>query len=590
MLSLEGLIVAAIGAAVGVAAGVGYAWLMILGLTTWWLGAISTPFLHLYATPGSLLTGYFIGLAVTAATIYWTCRRLRRVAVRRLLAGQSGDAPQLARGSYRRTRFVGWGLCLAAVAIGLGAMRLGGEAQAGAFFTSGLLVLVALLMLAFVALRSSAAGAERRGIARSLGQLALRSGARNPRRTALSVGLVAAACFLIVATGAFQLGPVDAQDRASGSGGFALLAESDQSIYQNLNTSDGRAELGISAKADRLLSQVQTFALRVHAGDDASCLNLYQPTEPRVLGVPETLIQRGGFAWAASAATTPDQRANPWLLLDEPLPADDHGTRPVPVVLDMNTAMYSLHLMKGVGETYEITDQQGGKVRLQVVGLLANSVFQGSLLVSEREFLKLFPAVSGYRFFLVAAPPAEAVAVRDALEDSLDDYGFDAQSTADVLAGFMAVQNTYLSTFQSLGGLGLLLGTLGLAVVQLRSVLERRGELALMQAVGFRRRRLALLVLAENAVLLLAGLGVGLAAALVAVLPHLVGGEAALPWTMLLATLFVVLTVGLAAGLLAVRAVLREELLPAFAPSNGDRAVSADVDQPAGSAAFCAGA
>ena len=56
------------------------------------------------------------------------------------------------------------------------------------------------------------------------------------------------------------------------------------------------------------------------------------------------------------------------------------------------------------------------------------------------------------------------------------------------LAQFLAVQNTYLSTFQSLGALGLLLGTIGLAVVQLRSVLERRGELALMRAGGFRSR------------------------------------------------------------------------------------------------------
>ena len=52
------------------------------------------------------------------------------------------------------------------------------------------------------------------------------------------------------------------------------------------------------------------------------------------------------------------------------------------------------------------------------------------------------------------------------------------------LAAFNAVQNTYLSTFQVLGGLGLLLGSVGLGVVVLRNVLERRGELALLLAVG----------------------------------------------------------------------------------------------------------
>ena len=62
----------------------------------------------------------------------------------------------------------------------------------------------------------------------------------------------------------------------------------------------------------------------------------------------------------------------------------------------------------------------------------------------------------------------------------------------------LAVQNTYLETFQSLGALGLLLGTLGLATVQFRSVLERRQELALMRAAGFRRGRLAKMVMSKK--------------------------------------------------------------------------------------------
>ena len=276
------------------------------------------------------------------------------------------------------------------------------------------------------------------------------------------------------------------------------------------------------------------------------------------------MIDRGGFAWAAKSSGSEAEQVNPWLLLDRELPPDTDGVRPVPVVLDLNTAMYSLHLLGGVGEKYEISDERGGKVRLEVVGLLANSIFQGSLLVAESQFLKLFPGTSGYRFFLIDVPSEEAGATAGALEQTLEDYGFDAQPAQDRLADFMAVQNTYLSTFQSLGGLGLLLGTVGLAIVQLRSVLERRGELALMQAIGFSRRRLAQMVMLENGLLLAAGLAVGIGAALVAVLPHLVGRGAAIPWLSIVATLALVMFTGLAAGLVAVRAVLRAELLPAL--------------------------
>jgi ABC-type antimicrobial peptide transport system permease subunit len=127
-----------------------------------------------------------------------------------------------------------------------------------------------------------------------------------------------------------------------------------------------------------------------------------------------------------------------------------------------------------------------------------------------------------------------------------------------------AVQNTYLATFQSLGGLGLLLGTIGLAVVQWRNVLERRGELALLRAAGFPARTLAILVAMENVLLLLLGLGVGLLAALVAVLPHLIGRGAAVPLGQLAMIFAMVLAAGLAASLVAVRGALRTPILPAL--------------------------
>ena len=116
------------------------------------------------------------------------------------------------------------------------------------------------------------------------------------------------------------------------------------------------------------------------------------------------------------------------------------------------------------------------------------------------------------------------------LEGALGDFGFDAESAPARLAEYSAVQNTYLSTFQSLGGLGLILGTIGLAAVQLRNVCRAARRAALLRAAGFRRALVARMVLWENALLLVGGLAVGCVAALVALLPHLAGGAARLPW------------------------------------------------------------
>ena len=130
-----------------------------------------------------------------------------------------------------------------------------------------------------------------------------------------------------------------------------------------------------------------------------------------------------------------------------------------------------------------------------------------------------------------------------------------------MLAGFMSVQNTYLSTFQSLGALGLLLGTFGLAAVQIRSVLERKRELGLMRAIGFGKSRLAKMILVENGWLLGTGLLVGISSAICSTLPHFLFGDASAPWVPLMAIFAAIFLVGVIASYLATRILNRMNLL-----------------------------
>lgn len=554
----EAALVAAVGALVGVIGGVAYAALMLLGLRTWWVKAVTTPFVRLEIEPLSLVIGLVAGVAAALGAIWWSLRRMAKLPTVRLLTGRS-DEP-ISRSTGRRGKWFGWILLAAALAVGAPATGWGGEAQAGAFFGSGALVLCAALLLIRSRWASSKTDTAQHGF--GLAQLALSNSVRNPSRSLLTIGVVAAASFLIAAISAFRLAPSE-----EGTGGMELIAESTTPIFQDLNAEEGRYELGFSDEVNRELEHATVFSARVRAGDDASCLNLYRPTAPRVLGLPTSWIDHFDqadvpqFAWAETAAATDAERSNPWRLLDS-TPDGSSDQEAIPVVLDKNTAMYSLHLysLKGIGTTFEIDHGGGQVVRYRIVGLLSGSIFQGDLLISEANFKRLFPEISGYRFFLVDSGSATS----GMLEQPLADYGFDAVSAHDRLANFLAVQNTYLTTFQSLGALGLLLGTFGLAVVEVRSVLQRRGELALLRACGFRRRRLATMVLLENAALLLLGLAVGVGSAVIAVLPHFWLGGAGVPWVSLAGLLGAVALVGLAAGILPMRAVERTELIPAL--------------------------
>jgi putative ABC transport system permease protein len=322
----------------------------------------------------------------------------------------------------------------------------------------------------------------------------------------------------------------------------------------------------LADKAEEL-SGATVLSLRLKPGDDASCRNLYQPSQPRVLGVTPQMVEYFDdpklsvwFGWSASEANTDEEKSNPWRLLSATSPAD----QPVPVVLDQNTAVYSLRLYGGVGETFAVTYAGGAKITFRVAGLLSNSVLQGNLLISEADFKRLFPQISGYRSFLIKSPPGKSEQIASVLEDRLSDEGFDTVDSRARLNDLLAVQNTYISTFQSLGALGLVLGTFGVAAVQLRSVFERRKELALMRASGFRRGRLGEMVLLENLVLLIGGLALGAVAALVAVLPQMLLGAARVPLADLAAMLGVVLVAGVATGFIAVRATLKAPLVSAL--------------------------
>jgi ABC-type antimicrobial peptide transport system permease subunit len=186
------------------------------------------------------------------------------------------------------------------------------------------------------------------------------------------------------------------------------------------------------------------------------------------------------------------------------------------------------------------------------------------LIIDAAEFTRRFPDEAGARFFLVDAPAANAATVSEALTRALEDRGMELTPAADRLNAFNAVQNTYLDTFQVLGGLGLLLGSAGLGVVVLRNVLERRAELAVLMAAGFTRGTLRRLILSEHIALECLGLLVGVVAALVAVLPALLSLSPPISYRSLGMTLGLVFVSGLMWAWLAARVALRGELLSAL--------------------------
>ncbi|QDV21098.1 FtsX-like permease family protein [Gimesia panareensis] len=557
----ESLIVILSGGVLGILAAIGYASLMLYGLKTWWIGAIGTRFLFVDLTPQSLLIGFLIAVLFSGFVIWKSMSELKQISIRDLLSGVNTPETEPVRArkrvglTWKISTILAFILVLATITgiIPKQEAFSGFSWQTVCFFLVGTLSLVASLSFLSSFLRTDSTTPIQGKGALALMKLGFRNAGRFRQRSVLTTALIASATFVLVSVAAGHRNPaVEEPDIESGNGGFTLVAETSSPLIFDLDTPEGRDKMLVNAPNDpetqRLLTEMKAIPFRVKPGENASCLNIYQTTVPTILGVPQELIERGGFKFA----DTPGD--NPWELLNQP---QEDGS--IPALGDMNTLMYSLH--KGIGASVGIPSDERPKHKLKIKGMFDGSIFQGVLLISEQHFQQLFPEQAGFQYFLIEVPTKDATELSSILETGLTEYGFDSDLVSNRLADFLAVQNTYLSTFQTLGGLGLLLGTLGLATVMLRNVVERRSELALLRAVGMTGSNVALIVLAENAFLLVWGLASGIVSALLAMLPHLLSTGADIPWLSGILILLAVLITGMLSAFLAVLSAVRAPIL-----------------------------
>ncbi len=549
LLILEGGLVALLGGAVGALLGIGYAYLMIWGLSGWWIGAIQIAFLRFYASPTSIVIGVAVGWIASVLAIGWTLHSLLRWSPLALLQSRQRESGRHRNARNRLSLWISVAMFLSAfLLLGLG-LGLSGEARAGSFIGGAMLLVIGAVLLYHRRSMESPSGNSSRDL--SMMSLAEASSRRNPIRSTLSVGMVAFASFLVLSMSLFQAKPTE-----SASGGFAYLAESSLPIPRGLSDRDYRREvLGNQADA---IENTKIVSMRVRPGDDASCSNLYQASQPRVLGIRTEMAdldsaaqKKHKFPFSAKDLPANDREmASAFAMLERV--ATGSKEDPIPTIIDLNTAMWSLHRGASVGEVFAFSyDDQ--EVHFKTVGLLQNTIMQGALIIGEGNFTRVFPSISGYQQFLLddrdVPQKAELMSI---FESGWGDEGLDMTPSATVLQSLLAVQNTYLSAFQVLGALGLLLGTFGLSVIQFRSIAERSGELALLRAVGFSSDRLARLLLIENAWLLLAGTGIGAVSAMLAVIPAWIGGQSLSDFLWPCGMLIMVVGSGLLSSLFAI--------------------------------------
>ena len=89
---------------------------------------------------------------------------------------------------------------------------------------------------------------------------------------------------------------------------------------------------------------------------------------------------------------------------------------------------------------------------------------------------------------LIDVASSKTKQVSELLANYLKDYGIQISSTSEKLIQFNSISNTYLSVFMILGGLAIIIGTIGIGIIFYRNMLDRSKEIAMLMALGFTRK------------------------------------------------------------------------------------------------------
>ena len=509
ILLTEGLVLAVAGGFGGAIAGILFDRLMLLGLNTIWQDAVGTSALVIKIRFSTLILGAFSGILTSVVVLLIVSySALRKPAWTRAQAGQLENEAW----KKKKTRIAVFSAILFCLgSLGLVAYLLPGPGinNISLFLTAGAL-LIAGGSSAFYALltrRSLSTKAEG-----GLIHLAFKNAALKRSRTMPVMILLALGIFSIFITAANRRTFFQSEnDRHSGTGGFRYWAETSIPLRYDPSSPEGQKEYSLQYRS--CLKNTRITAIQRLEGDDASCLNLNQSAHPAVLGIPVNTFQnREAFAFLELLpGIDPDK---PWLALQKPL-----GPGIIPAYADQTVITWGLQ--KKIGDTVFYSGTNGEKTGLKLIGGLDNSIFQGYLLISDSLFRIHFPQVAGFKNLLIDGSPSSTDSISGVMETDFRDYGMYFTRTSERLASFNSVENTYLSVFLLLGALGVIIGILGLGLVLLRNMLERKNELALYTALGFQRNFILKLIIAEYMGILFAGTGLGIISASVAILPSI---------------------------------------------------------------------
>jgi putative ABC transport system permease protein len=161
----------------------------------------------------------------------------------------------------------------------------------------------------------------------------------------------------------------------------------------------------------------------------------------------------------------------------------------------------------------DVTDPQTGRhVRLTVVGVLSDTapLEMAGISTSQRTIGVLFGARAAPTVYLFALRHGvDPATTAKHLESAFLDHGMQADAMSKLLSDAVGASITFDRLIMAFMGLGLIVGVTALGVISARAVVERRQQIGVLRAVGFRRRMVQTSFLLESSFIALTSIVLG---------------------------------------------------------------------------------
>jgi ABC-type antimicrobial peptide transport system permease subunit len=560
MYIFEGSLYAFVAAIIGALLGLAFGWLVIQAFDLAFGSAeavegaaFNLPF---HFTWGSVFIAFCAGLLITFATIFFASTRISKLniirAIRRIPEPRTARTKKRTNNSgailvvvglifcawgYSSNIDMGWLIGLPSVFIGAAmvayrwiSFRLAitiasfliifvmippfeipviseAEYSDEAFIVNGLFLVLAGIMIVMFNSELLLVGLQRLfgwgKSTRAVLKTAISYPMDSKMKTGMTLGMFALIIFVVTVIAMFS-SILFAQNDAiltEQSGGYDILGNTNPTTpYENLSRDTLPSELQ-DIDIEQLETLNSAYVTVLEYDQTKSTLGLFggagtmEVEQYQLLGASDSFLSNNGFTLMERDERFETDR-DAWKALNEDssLCIVD-GTK----LSYTEVAMASEAVGVYVGGTITITDM-GGQNRtrvLTIIGIMDQMFFFQGIMLNKEVVRNEYGGVDSL-LLIQLGEGEDTESVAKAFEVSYLELGLQTSDLVDTINTMISFMTNFMYLFQGFLGVGLLIGIAGIGIISYRNVIERRQQIGMLRAIGFKRSMIAKSFLIET--------------------------------------------------------------------------------------------